>query len=114
MSISFNGYNKTVLTVETLAKLNQNTPVSIDSNGNAVEAADGSDFIGIVVNTRDNIAGVQTDGYVEINYTGTAPLYGYVPLVANGNGGVKVYTDGTVKHRVIKVNKARKLVGFLI
>lgn len=116
MSISFNGYKTDVLTFENEnAKISY--PVTVNAASKAVKAAAESDFIGVCVIERNGLAGVQTDGYVEMNYSSTAPGTGVAYLVSDGNGGVKVPSSSSnakKAYKVVKVDTSNKIVGFIL
>ena len=116
MSISFNGYKTEVLTFE-----NENAeisyPVTVNSASRSIKASAESNFIGVCVTERNDLAGVQTDGYVELHYSSTAPGTGMVYLVADGNGGVKVPSSSSnamKAYKVLKVDTVNKTVGFIL
>lgn len=71
-------------------------------NGRVAPCADGDAFIGVLEGIRRGCAGVQIHGFVKVSYTGSAPSAGYIKLVANGNGGVKV--GGTKDYLVVGVD----------
>ncbi|MBQ7740584.1 MAG: hypothetical protein IJT65_05055 [Eubacterium sp.] len=114
MSISYNGYDVNVITMPAAEELNIGGGVALNSSGKCINAANETDIIGVAVNNREGIAGVQTKGYVEMKYTGSAPSYNYSKLISNGNGGVKVYASGTRDYKVIKLDTANKIVGFIL
>jgi hypothetical protein len=114
MSISYNGYNVQVLTAE-----NENAtigyPVTLQSN-KIIKATSGAPFIGVCVAVRGDYASVQTEGYIELSYEGTAPKLGYCSLVSKGNGKV-VSADvstGMKAYKVLKVDTDNCTVGFLL
>ncbi len=112
-SVSYNGYRENVLTFDSNLS-SVGFLAMLANDGVAVQCIDNSDFIGVAVSNDGNHAGIQTDGYVEIPYTGDPPLHGYCALVSDGKNNVKIST--TSKHivRVIKVDKDKKIVGILL
>jgi hypothetical protein len=57
---------------------------------------------------------VQTEGYVSLPYSGTAPQPGYVSLAADGTGGVKSVATGGRQLLVINVDTDKKTIGFML
>ena len=66
----------------------------VSGNGTVAPCADGDQFCGVMGGIRGGFAGVQLHGFATLTYSGTAPSLGYVNLVANGAGGVKVGSAG--------------------
>lgn len=115
MSVSFNGYKNNVLTFENGGAL-LGYPVTINSEGKVINAASGSEFIGICTNTNGDYVSVQTDGYIEMGYNGTVPSYGLCGFVASSLGKI-LSADPTVKantYVVVKVDEANSIVGFIL
>ncbi len=84
----------------------------VSAGGTAAPCADGDKFCGIAQSIRGGHVGVQLEGFVQVDYTGSAPGVGYVSLCADGSGGVKagsgreylvVHVDSTAKTAVIKL-----------
>ncbi|MGN0523991.1 MAG: hypothetical protein ACI4IG_06935 [Eubacterium sp.] len=115
MSISFNGYKNNTVTMEN-ETATVGYPVALNSEGKAIAANDGVAFIGVCVAVRGDICCVQTDGYIELGFSGTAPSYGFSGFTADGNGGVKSVTSATAPkaYTVVKVDTAKKTVGFIM
>ena len=118
-TISYNGYNANVLTMRTEADIEKNVPVTIDTDGTCIPAADDADFIGVAVNKRQDIVSVQTEGYVTLPYSGEEPTYGFCGLVSDGNGGVKVSANAIKKYKVLYLSDTVELdedplVGFIL
>lgn len=85
----------------------------MEDNGKVTPCADGDVFIGMAEGMRKDCAAVQLHGFTELEYTGTAPGLGYVNLVANGSGGVKVGSAGR-EYLVVAVDeKAMKIIAEL-
>lgn len=80
----------------------------LDSTGTAVYCSSGDKFIGVARTVWCEDVGVQLHGFAQVRYTGsTAPVPGYVNLVANGIGGVKVDNSGRA-YLVVQVNTEDK------
>ena len=84
---------------------------TINSAGQAVVCADGGVFFGVVDHVENGMAAVQMEGFVKLSYSGTAPNHGYVGLVSDGNGGVKVDASAD-KRLVVAVDLVSKTVVF--
>lgn len=115
MSISFNGYKNNTVTMENGSAV-VGYPVALGSNGKAIVANDGVAFIGVCVAVRGDICCVQTDGYIELGFSGNAPSYGFSGFTADGNGGVKSASAATAAkaYTVVKVDATKKTVGFIM
>lgn len=115
MSISLNGYNNNVVTFEANENL---TPglVVMDSSLIVKNAVADDDFIGYAISKNGYITNVQTEGYIELPYTGSAMNLGYRALVASGAGTVANKESATVgkKRLVVKVDTQNKIVGFIL
>lgn len=87
-----------------LAESGENGQVcKVSANGMVAPCADGEVFCGVMEGVRKGASAVQLHGFAEVSYTGTAPDLGYVNLVADGNGGVKVSADGR-EHLVVRID----------
>ena len=114
-NISYRGFNSSALTFESEAEFTKGAPIGFDSDGICAQAEADDAFIGVCVSVRGNLVTAQMEGFVEANYSGTAPGYGWVKLCADGNGGVAVSTgDGVPLYRVIEVDTENKKVGFIL
>lgn len=78
-------------------------------NGQVTPCADGEMFCGVMEGIRKGYTGVQLHGFAEVVYTGTAPNVGYVNLLANGSGGVKVGSAGR-SYLAVSVDTANQTV----
>ncbi len=59
------------------------------SNKGVEDCNDGDNFCGIIRSIHHGFAGVQLEGFAQVDYTGNALSVGYATLCANGSGGVK-------------------------
>lgn len=84
--------------------------VKITTDGTE-NCADGDKFAGLVHTAEPMYASVQLHGFVTVPYSGTAPSYGFVNLLADGTGGVKVGSTGR-SHLVVNVNRTAGTVTF--
>ncbi len=84
-----------------------------DSNTVANPDAD-DDFCGYIMDiAKDGGAAVVLRGYIEMPYTGTAPLLGWSGLASDGDGAVKASATAR-QYLVINVRTADKMVGFFL
>lgn len=113
MSYSYLGYEKKILTMPASGNVTQGAAVTMTANGAALPAAN-TDFIGVVDSVNKTFAGVQTEGYVECRYTGTAPTLGVCGLMADSLGYVTASADAQRKYRVLKLDTSRRLIGFIL
>ena len=113
MNFSIKGYGENTATFRTTGLVCTGHTVTMADNliVSPCEASD--DFIGIAISTRDGYAGVQLDGYVMTDYTGTAPSVGYCGLVSDGKGGVRADANGR-QRLVVEVDKNNNKVGFIL
>lgn len=111
----FNGYGENALTFSVdLESTKKGTPIKIDTFNVAKSVSDGEDFIGVCKGVDSIKATVIMDGYVEVPYTGTEPTLNYCGLVGNATGGVKVSATAKRNYKVIKVDKEKHIVGFIL
>jgi len=119
MNIELKGYMESVATFYA-DNATPEYPVKISANKKVADAANGDIFAGIAVNFRPGVAGsgfagVQTAGYAELPFSGTAPALGYKELAADGAGGVKAVTAGTGRvYLVVNADANAKRIGFIL
>ena len=113
MAISHKGFHTDVITLNTEGVVRENAPVTVIDGDSCKTALLNEDFIGVVVNIRDDLASVQVAGYVETSYTGTAPSLGFTGLCGTNGNFVKA-SDTAVKYRVLKVDTVNRIVGFIL
>ena len=114
MSISYKGYKSNNITIEAGEGLKVGAPVGFDANGKAICASADAMFVGVCTAIRGVWASVQTDGYVELEYSGTAPSLGITALVAGSNSKVKADAESTYFYKVLTVDTTAKTVGFIL
>lgn len=115
--ISYKGYDTQVITIHKSSdNLQAGEAVYIDLNGNAARPTSGVHFVGVCCAVRGENVSVQTEGYVEAEYTGTAPTHGFVQLVADGNGKIKVNNSDPkcIYRKVLTVDTENNIVGFIL
>ena len=116
MKVSFEGIGESVITFYnsdgTAAKAGE--PVMLSGNGEIRACSEGERLIGVALACDESFAAVQTMGYIELPFSGTAPDVGYEMLVANGAGGVKTAEAGGGEFLIIEVDEAAKVLGFML
>ncbi len=115
MKVSFHGIGENVVTFYN-SKTNgaaAAVPVKMSGSGEVSKCLDGERFFGVSIDGDTEFVAVQTGGYAELSYTGTAPAIGFVKLAANGAGGVKAAETGG-EFLVIKLDTSSKLVGIML
>ncbi len=115
MSISFNGFNESLLTLNAASGFTSaGVPVKLSANG-TVNACDEDDsFIGVSKSVSNGLACVQMTGAVTIGYSGTAPAAGFNMLAADGDGNVCVAATGGREYLVVDVIAASSLVTIIL
>lgn len=113
--LNYNGFNANIITMQGAKDTQLNhKPVKMNNDGTVALAAKDDDFIGYCVSDKDAIKGVQMQGYMEAEYTGTISKLGWMHLVSNGDGKVAVSTATGPMYRVIKLDTTNKVVGFIL
>ena len=115
MKVSFEGIGESVVTFynSTTSAATAGVPVKMSGNGEVSACTDGNRFFGYALSCDSDFAAVQTAGYIEFGYTGTAPAVGFVKLAANGVGGVKVTETGG-EFLVVDVDTVNKILGLML
>jgi len=114
--ICFDGYDNTMLTFNLSGTaVAGNLTKIVSSETVAACTASGDIFMGVVECVDDGYASVQTKGYVEAAYSGTAPSVGVNNLVANGTGGVEISATGAGRDvLVISLDTTNSICGFIL
>ncbi len=111
MKTSFNGLGQEYVTFQTAATAADEGKVCKAADGGSAEVCDAGDgFFGVLAGVRGGAACVQTKGYVELPYTGTAPTVGWCALAADGTGGVKALA-GAHEFLVVSVDTENTSLG---
>jgi len=113
MNFSINGYGENTTTFRTTGLVCTGHTVKMADNLIVSPCEAGDEFIGVAVNTGDGYAGIQLDGYVKIDFTGTAPAVGWCGLVADGKGGVSADANGR-KYLVVEVDTNNNKAGIIL
>ena len=112
MNISFDGIGEVIATfaAEDTAALAVGDAVVVTGDGEVGLGAAGGQLCGVVVTVaEDGYAGVQIDGLVQVNYTGTAaPAAGWELLVTDGAGNVQAAQSDGVACLVVSVDEEAK------
>lgn len=94
MTISLNGFGTGYVTLKAADGLTAGVMAKLSANHTAAPAADGENFIGLVLSVRDGLALCQLSGICTVPYTGSAPAVGFATLCADAAGGVKTASSG--------------------
>ena len=115
MKVSFEGIGENVVTFynSKSAAAVAGAPVKMSGNGEVSLCADGDRFFGAALACDADFAAIQTDGYIELSYTGAAPTIGFAKLVSNGAGGVNTAEAGG-EFMVVDVDTVSKTIGFML
>lgn len=112
--VSYKGFEEKFLTFKNTG-VKKGDLVAINADGAAETAKGSANFIGVCVDdSHEGYITAQVSGYVEMPYTGTKPAMNYSAFSANGNGGVKLESDGKVMFKVLKIDSAKNIVGFIL
>lgn len=109
MKVSFEGIGESVVTFYNNGA-SAGYPVKMTGNGEVGACANGDRFFGVSLSSEGDFAAIQTEGYVELPYSGAAPAVGFSKLSANGSGGVKTDANGG-EFLVIEVDTVNKVIG---
>ena len=111
--ISLKGFMEQTVTLLADESVENGAFVGMVDNEKVAKSADGEKFIGIAVSCSDGAAAVTVKGYVEANYSGTAPSLGFVKIVADANNGVCI-SDAGREVLVTTVDAENGKIGFLM
>ncbi len=111
--ISNKGFNEGIITLYIDENATVGAPVKMSDSNVCATAADGDEFIGVLVNARGTLGGVQVSGYAQLPYSGADPELGITKVAADGNGGIKQVEDGRAI-TVIGVNTDASTVEILM
>ena len=108
MNVSYEGIGYMAVTMPAgTAKVGQLCKLSTDGRADLCSAGEG--FCGLVVSEGNQVVGVQMAGFAEANYTGTSPNRGFNKLSSDGNGGLKLDSNGT-SYLVMDVNTVTRRI----
>ena len=115
MKVSFEGIGENIVTFynNKAAQATAGAPVKMSAACEAAKCGDGERFFGVAVAGDSEFAAVQTKGYVEAAYSGSAPVVGFGKLAADANGGVKTDANGG-EFLIVDVDITNKIVGFIL
>lgn len=115
MSISINGFNKSILTFNAASGFETSgVPVKISANNTVSACSKDDSFCGVSQSFVNGCVAVQVSGAVTIGYSGTAPTVGYNMLAADGEGKVLVAASGGREYLVVDVKTASSAATFLL
>ena len=111
--ISLKGFMEQTVTLLADESVENGALVGMVENEKVAKATNGEKFIGIVAGCSDAAAAVTVKGYVEVNYSGTAPSLGFVKIVADANNGVCI-SDAGREVLVTTVDAENGKIGFIM
>lgn len=113
--ISFEGFNNKYATFDASSTVSTGKPVKLDDSGKCVRTTDGDMFIGICASLRNGTAGIQLQGYAELDFEGDVPPYGYAKIVCSASGGIRVadVSEDGLPVKVVKVDEDTCKAGFI-
>lgn len=111
---SFKGFDEKLLTFKD-GGTTIGYPVTINGDSSVHDAGASAEFIGVCcARTSNDYVTVQVSGYIELPYTGTTPVAGYMPFVSDEKGGVKFLSSGRIVYKVVKVDTVNNIVGIIL
>lgn len=113
--VSFKGIGELVVTFKAnLNKESEGKPVKVIADSEVGLCNDGDLIVGKILKYEERgAASVQIGGYLEFEYSGADPMVGLIKIAADGTGKVKVSEIGR-EANVVKVDPAKKIIGFFI
>ena len=109
----YKGFNENVSTFKSSGDVPAGAPVIVCDNHTVCAAPADTAFHGVAVAGRNGAVSVQLTGYVELPYSDATPGVGYNSLVSDGNGGIKLGSNGT-KALIISVDTTNAIVGAIL
>lgn len=118
MKVSFNGLLDAVTTFETRTEVNKGDFVMMTASGVVATCSEGQAPIGIAVGIEDDgCIAVQLKGYIEANYTGTAPTVGQGRVVTGSESNklsVADADDDATAALIVTVNTTDQKIGIIL
>lgn len=117
-NVSFEGVKEDPTFLSALTRgTDEDKVVKVSANKTVALCSASDNFIGVVktIDKADKAAVVQINGFVTLDYTGTAPGLGFVALEANASGGVQVVATpalGDTYYWVVDVDTTNTKVTF--
>ena len=106
MNISIKGYGENAATFRVQGLVCAGHTVKVSDNLTVSPCEEADKFMGVALNVKGEYACVQSEGSVELDYSGTAPVAGYCMLAADGKGGIAVNENGR-EYLVVSVDTAK-------
>ena len=115
MKVSFEGIGENIVTFynSKASSATAGVPVKMSGACETAKCVDGERFFGVAVAGDSEFAAVQTKGYVEMPYSGTAPGVGFGKRAADTKGGVKTDANGG-EFLIVDVDATNSVVGFIL
>lgn len=115
MSVSFKGIREEYVTFQCASDLKAGVPVKLTANGTVGACGANDRLIGVAADvSTDDHALVQTAGYVELAYSGTAPTVGWTKLICTATGVTAESATNGGEYLVIEVDTQNSKVGFML
>lgn len=111
--ISFEGIGEVMATFAAKSGLVGGQVCKVTAGGEVGGCAAGERICGMAVAVDDGLAVVQVGGFAQVPYSGAVGT-GWVKLVADGTGGVKVDAANGCEYLVADVDAAGKMAAVLL
>lgn len=115
MKVSFEGIGENIVTFYNSSSnpAAAGGPVKMSGNCEVAACSAGERFFGVAVAGDNEFTAVQTKGYVEMPYTGAAPVVGFGKLAADAAGGVQTAETGG-EFLIVDVDTTNRVIGFIL
>lgn len=115
MSISLNGYEEKVITLETSPGIVKGDLVKISANNKVAKCAANDVFCGVVLSIKNGYASIKIGGYVKVYFSASSfNSLGYQNLVSDGVSNVKVATTGGRSVLVVDIDAENYKTGIIL
>lgn len=114
--VAFEAIGEQVVTFAAASGAEEGKVGMISDNGTVDTCSAGTAFCGVIGKVCGGMAAVVLGGYVELPYSGNAPELGFLALVGDSDGGVKVAGSGETGRSclVVKVDTTDKYLGLFL
>lgn len=114
MSISLNGYEDKVVTLEATSGVAKGDLVKIGANKKVAKCSNGDAFSGVVLSVKNGYAAVKIGGYVSLPYSGTFATLGYQVLASDGSNAVKTVVSGGRTILIVDIDSTNTKTGIIL
>ena len=120
--VSFEGIGEIIATFAADSSVKEGQVVKTDGDGKVKSCSAADRICGVVTHVKDGYAAVQIGGVGTLPYSGSGVAAGWVKLVADGTGGVRVAAaangntaaEDSREYLVLSVDTAGKLAAVLL